>query len=299
MRAVPPRRSRAFAPGHVTGAFAPRTAARDPRARGSVGIGVVLELGVTADAEWRSADRSTVSVVAEAGVSVPISQEVGRRLVAGRPGRWTVRLHHDLPIGQGFGMSAAGALATARAIGQLATVDPPRCVAVAHLADLFGRGGLGGVAAILGGGVELRERPGIPPWGSIARAEGRAPLLVATVGPPVPSPDVLGRTRTLERIERAYRRVASDLDRPDLARFWTAAERFTDRVGLAPRSVRDAVRAVRRRGGRAAQAMFGRSLVAALPTGGRRAEVVAWLERRPTIRAVEIGVARSGARLLP
>lgn len=295
MRATVERRSAAFAPGHVTGAFAPGTSARDPRARGSVGIGLVLEAGVRAEARWRPSRRPRVSIVADAPHPLGISHDVAARLLARRPGELTVRLSHQLPIGQGFGMSAAGALSTALAVAPLVGASRSRAIATAHLADLFGGGGLGGVAAILGGGLERRLAAGIPPFGRVVRRTVTDPVLVAVVGEPIPSPRVLTDPRALARIAAAYGAIGLGGGAPTMERFWTESERFSDRVDLAPRPVRDAVRAVRRRGGRAAQAMFGRSFFATLPSGPRRSELLGWLEGRG-IRAVELRVPRVGAR---
>lgn len=298
MGAKIPRRARAFAPGHVTGAFLPRTDARDPRGRGSVGIGLVLDAGVFAEAEWIPSRRSCVSVTADGNPALDISTEVARRLLARRPGRLRVRLRHQLPVGQGFGTSAAGAMATALSVARVVGEPRSRAIETAHLADLFGGGGLGGVAAILGGGLEVRLRPGIPPFGRVTRGPFPGSLLIAVVGPPMPSPALLSDPTTLAHVTAAYDAIRDLVAAPSPDRFWTASERFTDRLGLAPREVRDALRAVRRRGGRAAQAMFGRSLFAALPTGARRDGVLRWMERRG-LRAVELSVGRRGARLEP
>ncbi|MGP8078470.1 MAG: hypothetical protein ACLP78_07350 [Thermoplasmata archaeon] len=292
------RRARAFAPGHVTGAFLPQTDARDPRGRGSVGVGLVLDAGVYADAAWSAADRPRLSVTGDGRLPLHISTEVARRLLALRPGRLSVRLRHELPIGQGFGTSAAGALATALAVGRLVGASRQHAVETAHLADLFGGGGLGGVAAILGGGLEIRRRPGIPPFGAIARQPYASPLLVAVVGPPMASPPLLSSPRLLARVAAAYRNVGELSADVSPGRFWAASEEFTDRLGLAPPEVRRAVRAVRRRGGRAAQAMFGRSFFASLPAGPRRQAILTWLERRG-IRALEVRAGRRGATLRP
>ncbi|MFY9717014.1 MAG: hypothetical protein WAK40_03650 [Thermoplasmata archaeon] len=290
------RRASAFAPGHVTGAFAPRTEARDPRARGSVGIGLVLDLGVVAEAEWRASDRPRVSVTASGFSRLSISTDVARRLLARRPGRLSVRLYHQLPVGQGFGMSAAGALATALSVGRLVGVPRRRAVETAHLADLFGGGGLGGVAAILGGGLEVRRRPGIPPFGEIVHRAVSDPVFVVVVGRPIPSPQVLSDPRRLGLITAAFDQLGDIGSPPTLERFWTASERFTDRLAWAPTEVRDTVRAIRRRGGRAAQAMFGRSVFATLPPEPRRSEVLGWMQRHG-VRAVELSVGRGGARV--
>ncbi|HKV89750.1 MAG TPA: hypothetical protein VJQ43_00960, partial [Thermoplasmata archaeon] len=65
-----------FAPGHVSGIFAPRLAARDPRARGSVGAGLVLDVGVRATAHWTPGKTGRTSVRSDPPCALPISTEV-------------------------------------------------------------------------------------------------------------------------------------------------------------------------------------------------------------------------------
>jgi len=291
------RRGRAFAPAHVSGAFSPRLAARDPRARGSIGAGVVLDAGVTATATW-SPGRRAVTVAADVPGPLSISTVVAEHLLAPRPGRLTVRLQHRLPVGQGFGSSAAGALATGLAVVAALGLPRSKAIEVAHLADLYGGGGLGGVAAALGGGLEVRVRAGIPPWGRVERRPVDERLLVATLGRPIPSPRVLGDRRLSARFEAAEGPLLELGARPSWERFWDVAERFTDEVGLADRPLREALRGLRRRRARAAQAMFGRSLFARPPQGPEGAEVRRWLAARAT-GLWELSVAARGARRLP
>ena len=289
------RTSRAFAPGHVTGIFRPELDRRDPRGRGSVGAGVVLELGVWAEARFLPGPRATVKVVGDAPGPWTISQEVARRLAPRRSGALTVQLTHELPVGQGFGTSAAGALATALAIRAIVGGPRSRAVTVAHLADLFGGGGLGGVAAILGGGLEVRTRAGVPPWGRVVHRPFDARLLIGVVGRPIPSPSVLTDPRALRRIVAASRGWSTLARRPTPERFFDRAERFTDRAGLASPAVLRTVRALRQRRAWACQAMFGESFFALPRTPESRGECLEWLRGRG-IRAVEIHAATHGAR---
>jgi pantoate kinase len=289
----------AFAPGHVTGIFRPQLDARDPRARGSVGAGVVLELGVRADARFRPGRARRLQVSSDLGRPLPISAEVARRLAPRRPGLLRVRLAHALPVGQGFGMSAAGASATALAVARLSGRSPSRAFEVAHLADLFGGGGLGGVAALVGGGgLEFRERAGLPPWGRVLHRPLRESLFIGTVGGPLPSPRILKSAAALRRLERAGEELPGLLRHPETDRFFDASERFTDRAGLAPRRLRDLLRALRGRGAWAAQAMFGRSFFARPRNARNRADVVDLLSRAGA-SAIELRPARTGARRVP
>jgi len=212
------------------------------------------------------------------------------------PGTLTVELRHELPIGQGFGTSAAGALATALAVGSLSGQPRKKAVEVAHLADLFGGGGLGGVAAILGGGLELRTRPGIPPFGHVIHRPFSPALIIGVVGRPIPSPSVLRDGAVLRRIVAAsqgWQRLGRS---PTVRGFFRMSERFTDRAGLVSADVSRTVAALRRRGAFACQAMFGQS-VCALPRSSRaRTACFAWL-RDEGIHAVELHASATGARV--
>ena len=289
------RCGRAFAPAHVSGIFVPRLDSRDPRGRGSLGAGLVLDAGVWAYAEWQATARSALRVTADVRSPLEISEAVARRLLARRRGRLTLRLEHALPIGQGFGSSAAGALATGLAVAAALQLPRGRAVEVAHLADLFGGGGLGGVAAILGGGLEVRLRAGIPPFGRIVREPVDRTVLVGTVGAPIRSPGLLHHPARMRRFADATGLFEEFAARPSWEAFWTVSERFTDSVRLTTPRLTTILRGLRRRGARAAQAMFGRSFFAAPPPGEGEVRVRRWLtEGEVPFR--EIAVARRGAR---
>jgi pantoate kinase len=289
----------AYAPGHVTGIFAPQLGARDPRARGSVGAGLVLEAGVIASAEWRASRRRSLEVRSDVLQPLPISTDVAHHLLSRRPGRLRVALTHELPIGQGFGMSAAGAVATALAVGA-ATGDTRRHeLEVAHLADFYGGGGLGGVSAILAGGMEIRDRPGLPPWGHVRHYPTPGSLFVIVAGAAMPSPDLLGDPRFLRRVERAAGPGLGRLGRrPTFSNFLHEAERFTDALQLGPPPLLRRAHTLRSPDIRVAQAMFGRSLFAVPLTDRARARLIEELARLG-LRAAEVPLARRGARILP
>lgn len=288
------RRAQAFAPSHVSGIFVPRLEGRDPRARGSVGAGVVLDVGVTAVVEWQEGGRTAVRFSSNLPSPLEISATAARRLLGARRGRLTVHLDHPLPLGQGFGSSAAGTLATSLAVADLLGLPRRKAVEVAHLAELFGGGGLGGVAAILGGGLEVRTRPGVPPFGRVVHRAGSGVVILGTVADPIRSPDLLHDSAGLRRFrvgERWFDELASH---PGWPAFWEATERFTDAVGLAPPRLRAVIRGARRRGARAGQAMFGGSFLALPPGGNAGRDLRRWLGGRG-IPYREVAIGRHGA----
>ena len=291
-------RAEAFAPAHVTGVFRPAVDARDPRARGSVGAGIVLECGVRAVAEFRPGPRRRIRVSSRLGIPLPISEEVAHRLRPNPTGTLSVHLVHELPVGQGFGMSAAGATATALAVGAISGRPRPRVIEVAHLADLFGGGGLGGVASIVGGGgLEFRSRSGIPPFGRTVHRELSGSVILGVAGGPLPSPRLLRDRGFLRRVATASNGLDDLLQQPGVAGFFDLSERFTDRLGLAPAPLVRVLRGLRRRGASAAQAMFGRSFFARVASVRQRTQVLQWLAAA-RVPAVELAPARRGAHFV-
>ena len=79
---------------------------------------------------------------------------------------WLIQQTCGLPQQQGFGLSAAGALATAlalqRALGEEEQLAHSQSFHVAHVVERKLSGGLGDVAALWAGGVDLRREPGCP-----------------------------------------------------------------------------------------------------------------------------------------
>ena len=283
---MPPRAGRnpiivaeSFAPGHVSAIFRPEVEVRDPRGRGSTGAGFTLELGARALAVWRPGPRRRIRVDAEPALPVPISEEVAERIVGEERGALRVRVRHELPVGQGFGMSASGALAVALAVGRAVRWNYQRTLEVAHLADLFGRGGLGGVASVLGGGLELRERAGIPPWGYVRHREWAGRVFVSVLGPPIPSPHRLSDAKFLDRVAVAAEPSMAALRRSFTPRtLFAEAERFGDAVGGATPEVAEALGVLRGGGVRAAQTMFGNAVHAVAETPASEAALLAKFE---------------------
>lgn len=292
-------RARAFAPGHVTGLFAPAQIGRDPRGRGSVGAGLVLPLGVWAEATFIPGEPQRPQMAADIHRALPISRDVLERVGAGAPGALRVRLRHELPIGQGFGMSAAGALATALSTASVLDRSPPRAIEVAHLAELFHRGGLGGVAAILGGGLEIRTRPGLPPIGRIERRAFPYPIFLSVVGPPIPTPARLSEAAFLGRAGDAGLSRLRTLGRSGSARrFLSLAQSFGDDVGLATPRLAQLLARIRSPTVFACQTMLGQSLFAVPTTSAARRSLIRRL-RESGMPAVEVRSPDRGAWVTP
>jgi len=85
--------------------------------------------------------------------------------------KWDLAVKLKLPISQGFGMSAAGAIATSlamqRAMGEPHEESLRRAFSIAHRVERHRSTGLGDVTALAAGGVERRIAPGSPFSGNL------------------------------------------------------------------------------------------------------------------------------------
>ncbi|MGA1872795.1 MAG: pantoate kinase [Thermoplasmatota archaeon] len=117
-----------FCPGHITGFFSIHDRGKEILARGSRGAGVNLSLGAISSITLRSPDRTgdegplkfklAVKGVNEFKVDPRIYGSVVEALLPERGKGWeaSVRVTLQLPVGQGFGMSGAGALSISIAL---------------------------------------------------------------------------------------------------------------------------------------------------------------------------------------
>ncbi|HSQ92899.1 MAG TPA: GHMP kinase, partial [Methanoregula sp.] len=140
----------AFCPGHISGYFR-RVEGGSVAATGSIGAGIVISEGVTATITPAEATSVSVNRRDRAGnliqysLASPPLEYVLEKL--GVTVAVTTECH--LPIGAGFGLSAAALLATITAVNQsnLLGMTPHDIAALAHETEVKHRTGLGDVAA--------------------------------------------------------------------------------------------------------------------------------------------------------
>jgi pantoate kinase len=195
----------AFCPGHISGYFR-RIEGESVAATGSIGAGIVISEGVTATVT--PADSTSVSVIRMEGsgkcvqysrTSPPLEYVLEK---IGIP--VSVRTECHLPIGAGFGLSAAALLATLTAVNRCLDLKltPHDIAALAHEAEVVHRTGLGDVAACQGGGRVVRSGPGID--AAITRYFDLPEPLHAVSFGPISTPSVLGSREQMNRIAAAY-----------------------------------------------------------------------------------------------
>jgi len=157
--------------GHVTLLFSVHSKSLLARNQGSKGAGLCLEDGVEVTVQCLEKGPDEISVTTMDGSPFAEGEQMYVDLLnsfrdvfsINSPVRITVEL--DLPVSQGFGMSAAGILATSLALGELFDCgDEGQLARLAHRLDRQNSGGLGDVLGLWAGGCELRVTPGSPPF---------------------------------------------------------------------------------------------------------------------------------------
>ena len=156
--------------GHVTLLFTVEDLDEDPIKQGSLGAGLCLTDGVEAIARGELGDYSLeVKLLDENGDKRMFQQVLdllSEEITEIADHSWEIAVRNKLPSSQGFGMSAAGAIAAAaafqRALGLPHEESLRRSLAIAHLVERGNSPGLGDVTALAAGGVARRLIPGSP-----------------------------------------------------------------------------------------------------------------------------------------
>lgn len=284
----------AFCPGHVTAFFAVHDDP-DPRVKGSRGAGLSLSLGVRTLARVRDAPQRSIDLLLNGRrQKAEVSRWVAEKLVGPRVMEVKVLSETPLPVSQGFGVSAAGALSTALALDDALGLGLPRdeLVAIAHEADVVSGTGLGDVVPASLGGMDLRLKPGAPGHAEVRTTPVNADILLAVLGAEMPTRSVLGDPAKVAAINAAGSAMVEEFSRnPSFERLFDIGNRFAENTGLASRTVVEVIRASRMFG-RATMAMLGNSVFA---TGNSEQLSTLYL-RFGTLQRCEVD--NEGARLL-
>jgi len=277
----------AFCPGHISGYFR-RIEGDSITTTGSIGAGIVISEGVTA----------TVAPSKTASISVDRKDETGNLIhhshrsppieyILGKLGvTVAVTTECHLPIGAGFGLSAAALLATLTAVNRSHALglSPHDIAALAHEAEVLHKTGLGDVAACQGGGRVVRMGPGID--AKITRSfDLPVPLYAISFGP-ISTPSVLGSTEQMERVAAAFPQSLPK----DAGDFFRISRLFAEKSGLLTKEAGEVIRACTDNSIPASMTMLGNGVFA---YGKKGREILSG-----SGIVYEFTVAREGARII-
>lgn len=236
------RRAKAFCPGHVTGFFETHRGT-DILSTGSRGAGFSTTLGATSEVTATDSARQKVSVLIGGEESrAEVTKHAVRYLLGKDRLDVKVRTGLGLPQSQGFGMSAAGALSASLALSEVLGLGMQDAYEAAHIADIVCGCGLGDVAGLHAGGVEVRLKPGLPPTGEARRIDGDPWVSLAVVGRRLRTKGVLTDPQKAAAIdEHGAPLVQELLKRPTFERFTELSWSFATGAGLASKQVSEVV----------------------------------------------------------
>jgi pantoate kinase len=268
-------RAKAFCPGHITGFF--QICEHDDIDRtGSRGAGICISLGATSTIKATRGNGKLEVIINGKRDSAPVTRQALAMLVDAPEYDMSVETQLDLPMRQGFGMSAAGTMTAALALCEIMGYDFENAIRATHHAEVLHRTGLGDVAALSRGGITFRTREGIPPFGKVDRINKDIELAIAVVGPEISTSKILGDPDMRDRVNKVGKECVSNLERsPSLANFFRLCGEFSMRTGLITPEVENALESISGMGP-AGMVMLGNSVFASGDVDG---EIEALSER--------------------
>ncbi|MEM2999711.1 MAG: hypothetical protein QXX34_04205 [Candidatus Bathyarchaeia archaeon] len=303
----------AFSPAGISSFFeiCDRTADGTPIADlervGARGGGFGIQRGVLTEVTVSEAKASTIRVLIN-GVPAPeaeTTRTVAEMLLRRSSKFYEVTVNHkvDVPIGAGFGSSAAGALTAALALAKALELPLTynQIGRIAHAAEVQCRTGLGTVGPLMLGGCILTVRPGAPGISVI----DRIPLsdnyvIVAGVFGAIPTRQVLASAEKRREVNRWGRKtLEAILDEPSVENFMACCLEFAEKTGFMTPRVRHLAKLAEQAGAvGVAQNMVGEA-VHALTLEENAAEIAeAFKQVLPNENIIIAKIDFQGARLV-
>lgn len=249
----------AFCPGHISGYFR-RVDSLESQAIGSIGAGIVIDEGVTVSVSRAKFSSIVIRTHDMSGALVEVAHDSPPLVTAlSRIGvSAAVTTTCRLPIGAGFGLSAAALLATLAAANQLfgCGMSQTERAQIAHETEVLHKTGLGDVAACQGGGRVVRTGPGI--GGPISRHfDMPNPIFAVSFGP-IHTPSVLGSPAQMQQVASAFPKTTPR----NVEDFFRCSREFTQASGLETPEVINVLKACDRHHVPASMTMLGNGVFA-------------------------------------
>jgi len=255
------RRAIGFCPGHITGFF--QVVEHDNIfATGSRGAGFCTELGARTEV-WMTDGEGSIEVNVNGKPTFsPVTEYALRKLLRQDPFDLNVMTTLAMPMSQGFGTSAAGALSASLALSSLLERPTHEAFEVAHESEIVNHTGLGDVAALFRGGMTFRRKEGLPPLGRVDQFDGRPEVILCEMGKPMRTSDVLTDERMTAQINSVGKRCLEEFELDTtVASFCRLSKRFALETGIASREALQAIAAAEEFG-QASMSMLGNSIFA-------------------------------------
>jgi len=255
---IPMKIAKAFAPAHISGIFI-IDIRKDAALSGSMGCGICLENGAITTV--RPSDETIIRIngsICEAATTLSAIKSLTSKPVL-------IDTTLDIPVGYGFGASAAGALSASLALNEALSLDLTLkdISGAAHCAEVTNRTGLGDVTGMTFGGIVVRKKAGAPFKGIIDKIPCRDAKISWISFSKISTKSVLSDELKKKSINKAGKAKFKELlKKPTLENLFRQSRGFAREIGLMSQRVKDAIEAVEAKGGLASQAMLGDTVFA-------------------------------------
>ena len=269
----------AFSPGHITGFFK-ICGHENPHQKGSIGCGIALDSGIrSAVTPIEGAGTSSVflngkSVKAETILSAVTEISAAAEKKYGPAFHFEIEETGTLPIGSGFGMSAAGTLSAVFAANESLQLGLSRdeLIEIAHVSEVSNGSGLGDVSGVSAGGLAVRERPGGFLFGNFYAVPAPESSVYCLVLGELSTKEIISDPVRIEKINAAGELALHRfLKNPSLSSFMAESLVFSKSIGLLSETAKKIIDSVDPADGMISQAMLG-DTVFAIPSEGEGAD---------------------------
>jgi pantoate kinase len=307
------KRAKAFSPAGISSFFEICDSTSDGRLIidlervGARGGGFSPDIGVTTEVFLAEVEEKKIQVLIN-GESCPeayTTKSVVKTLLGHVSEKYAVTVRHqvEVPIGAGFGSSAAGALGTALALSKALGLNLTfnQLGRIAHVSEVKSRTGLGTVGPLLFGGCGLTIEPGAPGYALLDRIPiSSINKLVIGTFRPFPTKEMIYSSEKREFINSwGQKTLKNILIDPSLENFMAECKEFALKTGFATTRVQKLMKLSDDAGAiGAAQNMLGEAVHALVTVDTVEDVYEAFKKILPEEKIIIANIAFQGANLI-
>lgn len=257
-----------FVPSHITGFFSIINNA-NPLMKGSRGAGIVLDKGVITTVDFNDdSDETLIKINGKIDeYNAVLTFKVLDLLKKSFYLDSSLIINHEieLPIGCGFGTSAASALSTTLSVSKLLNLPLSfnDMASIAHQAEVELGTGLGDLIAEANGGIVLRLKEGPPGYGEIKKITNDSLYVISKVVGDIDTSSVIKDPKYINKINSAGEGILNLLNKDfTVENFMELSYEFARKTSLISDEVQEIINVLNSETIGASMAMMGNTAFA-------------------------------------